>query len=129
MTSSNSERIHVHYLNAMQKNNNNNFDEEFNLLRLLDKKPNKTQRKIAEELGLSLGKLNYCIKALKKKGLIKIKNFKKNDNKLHYLYLLTPKGIKTKAKLTFNYLIKKSKEYEELKKELIEIKKNYDKKF
>jgi|TARA_B100001287_G_C22589040_1_gene484706 EPS-associated MarR family transcriptional regulator len=113
----------------MQKNNNNNFDEEFNLLRLLDKKPNKTQRKIAEELGLSLGKLNYCIKALKKKGLIKIKNFKKNDNKLHYLYLLTPKGIKTKAKLTLNYLIKKSKEYEELKKELIEIKKNYDKKF
>ena len=90
----------------MQKNNNNNFDEEFNLLRLLDKKPNKTQRKIAEELGLSLGKLNYCIKALKKKGLIKIKNFKKNDNKLHYLYLLTPKGIKTKAKLTLNYLIK-----------------------
>ena len=88
MTSSNSERIHVHYLNAMQKNNNNNFDEEFNLLRLLDKKPNKTQRKIAEELGLSLGKLDYCIKALKKKGLIKIKNFKKNDNKLHYLYLL-----------------------------------------
>ena len=113
----------------MQKNNNNNFDEEFNLLRLLDKKPNKTQRKIAEELGLSLGKLNYCIKALKKKGLIKIKNFKKNDNKLHYLYLLTPKGIKTKAKLTLNYLIKKSKEYEELKKEFIEIKKNYDKKF
>ena len=113
----------------MQKNNNNNFDEEFNLLRLLDKKPNKSQRKIAEELGLSLGKLNYCIKALKKKGLIKIKNFKKNDNKLHYLYLLTPKGIKTKAKLTLNYLIKKSKEYEELKKELIEIKKNHEKKF
>ena len=80
-------------------------------------------------MGLSLGKLNYCIKALKKKGLIKIKNFKKNDNKLHYLYLLTPKGIKTKAKLTLNYLIKKSKEYEELKKELIEIKKNHEKKF
>ena len=76
MTSSNIERIYVHHLNTMQKNNNNNFDEEFNLLRLLDKKPNKTQRKIAEELGLSLGKLNYCIKALKKKGLIKIKNFK-----------------------------------------------------
>ena len=129
LTGSNFERIHVHCLNTMQKNNNNNFDEEFNLLRLLDKKPNKTQRKIAEELGLSLGKLNYCIKALKKKGLIKIKNFKKNDNKLHYLYLLTPKGIKTKAKLTLNYLIKKSKEYEELKKEFIEIKKNYDKKF
>jgi len=115
--------MYVHYLNIMQKNNNNGFDEEFNLLRLLEKKPNRTQRKIAQELGLSLGKLNYCIKALKKKGLIKIKNFKKNNNKLYYLYLLTPKGIKTKAKMTLNYLVKKSKEYEDLKKELGEINK------
>ena len=107
----------------MQKNRKN-FDDELNLLRLLDKHPEQSQRKIAEELGLSLGKLNYCIKALKNKGLIKIKNFKKNNNKLHYLYLLTPKGIKTKAKMTLNYLIKKSKEYEELKKELGEINKN-----
>ena len=123
MTTSFFERMYVHYLNVMQKNNNNSFDEEFNLLRLLEKKPNRTQRKIAQELGLSLGKLNYCIKALKKKGLIKIKNFKKNNNKLYYLYLLTPKGIKTKAKMTLNYLVKKSKEYEELKKELGEINK------
>jgi MarR family transcriptional regulator, temperature-dependent positive regulator of motility len=108
----------------MQKNSKKNFDDELNLLRLLDKQPEQSQRKIAEELGLSLGKLNYCIKALKNKGLIKIKNFKKNNNKLHYLYLLTPKGIKTKAKMTLNYLIKKSKEYEELKKELGEINKN-----
>ena len=107
----------------MQKNRKN-FDDELNLLRILDKHPEQSQRKIAEELGLSLGKLNYCIKALKNKGLIKIKNFKKNNNKLHYLYLLTPKGIKTKAKMTLNYLIKKSKEYEELKKELGEINKN-----
>ena len=63
-------------------------------------------------------------KALKKKGLIKIGNFRKNDNKLYYLYLLTPKGIKKKAQMTINYLKKKSKEYEELKKELGEIKKN-----
>lgn len=108
----------------MHKNSKKNFDDELNLLRLLDKQPEQSQRKIAEELGLSLGKLNYCIKALKNKGLIKIKNFKKNNNKLHYLYLLTPKGIKTKAKMTLNYLIKKSKEYEELKKELGEINKN-----
>ena len=108
----------------MHKNSKKNLDDELNLLRLLDKHPEQSQRKIAEELGLSLGKLNYCIKALKNKGLIKIKNFKKNNNKLHYLYLLTPKGIKTKAKMTLNYLIKKSKEYEELKKELGEINKN-----
>ena len=100
----------------MHKNSKKNFDDELNLLRLLDKQPEQSQRKIAEELGLSLGKLNYCIKALKNKDLIKIKNFKKNNKKLHYLYLLTPKGIKTKAKMTLNYLIKKSKEYEELKK-------------
>ena len=97
----------------MQNNKNNNIDEEFNLLRLLDKKPDKSQRKIAEELGFRLGKLNYCIKALKKKGLIKISNFRKNDNKLYYLYLLTPKGIKKKAEMTINYLKKKSNEYEE----------------
>ena len=124
MTRSIFERMYVQILNKMQNNKNNNADEEFNLLRLLGKKPDKSQRKIAQELGFSLGKLNYCMKALKKKGLIKIRNFKKNDNKLYYLYLLTPKGIKKKAQMTINYLKKKSKEYEELKKELGEIKKN-----
>ena len=127
MTRSIFERMYVQILNKMQNNKNNknnNVDEEFNLLRLLDKKPGKSQRKIAQELGFSLGKLNYCMKALKKKGLIKIRNFRKNDNKLYYLYLLTPKGIKKKARMTINYLKKKSKEYEELKKELGEIKKN-----
>ena len=124
MTCSIFERMYVQILNKMQNNKNNNLDEEFNLLRLLDKKPYKSQRKIAQELGFSLGKLNYCIKALKKKGLIKIRNFKKNDNKLYYLYLLTPRGIKKKAQMTIDYLKKKSKEYEELKKELGEIKNN-----
>ena len=124
MTRSIFERMYVQILNKMQNNKNNNVDEEFNLLRLLGKKPDKSQRKIAQELGFSLGKLNYCMKALKKKGLIKIGNFRKNDNKLYYLYLLTPKGIKKKAQMTINYLKKKSKEYEELKKELGEIKKN-----
>ena len=124
MTCSIFERMYVQILNKMQNNKNNNLDEEFNLLRLFDKKPYKSQRKIAQELGFSLGKLNYCIKALKKKGLIKIRNFKKNDNKLYYLYLLTPRGIKKKAQMTIDYLKKKSKEYEELKKELGEIKNN-----
>ena len=89
-----------------------------NLLIKIKKKPNISQRKLANELGFSLGKLNYCINALKLKGLIKIKNFKNNKNKIKYLYLLTPKGISKKAKLTINFMKKKMFEYEELKKEL-----------
>ena len=73
---------------------------------------------MAEELGFSLGKLNYCLKALKNKGLIKIKNFQKNPNKINYLYVLTPKGISEKTRLTVNFMQRKIKEYEELKKEI-----------
>ena len=80
--------------------------------------PKTKQRDLAIQLGFSLGKLNYCIKALKKKGLIKIKNFKKNENKLNYVYLLTPKGISHKTKMAFFFMKQKIKEYEELKKEV-----------
>ena len=73
---------------------------------------------LAEELGFSLGKLNYCLKALKAKGLIKILNFRKNPNKLNYAYILTPKGISQKTKLTLNFMEQKMKEYDELKKEI-----------
>ena len=66
-----------------------------------------SQRKLAEELGFSLGKLNYCLNALKLKGLIKIKNFKKNPNKINYFYVLTPKGITKKASLTLNFMKRK----------------------
>ena len=89
-----------------------------NVLRKINNKPNLTQRKLAQELGFSLGKLNYCIKALKLKGLIKIKNFRKNPNKIQYIYALTPKGITRKAKLIYNFMERKMIEYEELKKEL-----------
>ena len=89
-----------------------------NVLRKINNKPNLTQRKLAQELGFSLGKLNYCIKALKLKGLIKIKNFRKNQNKIQYIYALTPKGISRKAKLIYNFMERKIIEYEELKKEL-----------
>ena len=78
----------------------------------------KSQRDLAKELGFSLGKLNYCLKALQKKGLIKINSFKKNPNKLNYIYILTPKGIAAKTKLTINFMKRKMKEYDELKKEL-----------
>ena len=67
---------------------------------------------------ISLGKLNYCLKALKVKGLVKISNFKKNPNKSNYIYILTPKGITQKTKLTINFMKRKMKEYEELKKEI-----------
>ena len=92
--------------------------DNFNVLRKIQKKPNATQRELAKELGFSLGKLNYCIKALKYKGLVKIKNFRRNPNKINYLYVLTPKGISEKTRITLNFMKNKMKEYDELKKEL-----------
>ena len=103
----------------------NNFNKNnFEVLRSIQKNPNKSQREMAKSLGFSLGKLNYCIQALKKKGLVKINNFKKNPKKMNYAYILTPKGIKQKTKLTLNFMVRKMKEYDELKKELEEQKKN-----
>ena len=92
--------------------------DHLNLLRKINKKPESSQRELADELGFSLGKLNYCLKALKAKGLIKISNFKKNPNKINYIYVLTPKGFTEKTKLTINFMKRKMKEYDELKKEL-----------
>jgi len=92
--------------------------DHFSVLRVVKKKPESSQRKLAKELGFSLGKLNYCLRALKEKGLIKIKNFERNSNKLNYFYVLTPKGITTKTTLTINFMKRKMKEYEELQKEL-----------
>ena len=93
-------------------------EDHFEVLRRIQKKPQASQRELAEELGFSLGKLNYCLKALKSKGLIKISNFQKNPNKLNYIYILTPKGLSAKTKLTINFMKKKMKEYDELKKEI-----------
>ena len=92
--------------------------DHFEVLRKIKTKPETTQRELAEELGFSLGKLNYCLKALRSKGLIKIENFRKNPNKINYIYVLTPKGIAEKTKLTINFMKKKMKEFEELKKEI-----------
>ena len=89
-----------------------------NVLRKIKNRPESSQRELAEELGFSLGKLNYCIKALKNKGLIKINNFTKNPQKINYIYVLTPKGISSKTKMTLNFMKKKMQEYDELKKEL-----------
>tara|TARA_Y100000816_G_C25730389_1_gene384705 strand:- start:109 stop:423 length:315 start_codon:yes stop_codon:yes gene_type:complete len=95
--------------------------DHFELLRKIHKKPEVTQRALANELGFSLGKLNYCLKALRTKGLIKIKNFKKNPKKINYFYVLTPSGLAAKTKLTINFMKKKLKEYDELKNEINEM--------
>ena len=92
--------------------------DHLNVLRKIQSKPDSTQRELAKELGFSVGKLNYCIKALMGKGLIKIRNFKKNPDKLVYIYILTPEGIAAKAKLTLNFMKRKMKEYDELKSEI-----------
>ena len=105
--------IHVQYMNKDKDN-----QDHFNLMREIQKRPKTSQRDMAEQLGFSLGKLNYCLKALQEKGLIKIKNFEKNPNKLNYIYILTPAGIKEKTKLTVNFMKRKMNEYDELKKEL-----------
>ena len=97
-----------------------NDNDQFQVLRKIQKKPTSTQRELAKDLGISLGKLNYCIKALKNKGLIKINNFRKNPNKSNYLYILTPKGVSTKMYLTINFMKKKMREHDELKRELDE---------
>ena len=92
--------------------------DHFNVLRKIQQKPESSQRELAEDLGFSLGKLNYCLKALKVKGLVKIKNFKKNPNKINYIYVLTPKGVSERSKLTLNFMKRKMKEYDELKREV-----------
>ena len=107
-----------------------NDQDQFELLRKIQKKPAASQRELATELGFSLGKLNYCLKALKKKGFVKLKNFQKKTNKITYLrYVVTPKGISERTKLTISFMKRKMREYDELKKELKNSKKVNDKKF
>ncbi len=97
----------------------NNEQNYLEVLRKIDKKPKLTQREIANKVGFSLGKLNYCLKALKKKGFIKLENFQKHTNKIKYFrYVITPKGLAERTKLTINFMKKKMAEYDELKKEL-----------
>tara|TARA_B100001989_G_scaffold252612_1_gene235323 strand:+ start:3628 stop:3933 length:306 start_codon:yes stop_codon:yes gene_type:complete len=98
--------------------NLNSESDNFNVLRKIDKKPGITQRELSNKLGISLGKINYCLKELKKKGLVKLSNFKKNKNKISYVYLLTPKGITEKTRLTINFMKIKLKEYNDLKKDI-----------
>jgi len=112
----------VQYLNIMK-----NDQDHFEVLRKIREIPDSSQREIAEELGFSLGKLNYCLKSLQKKGLVKLKNFQKKPNKISYLqYVITPKGISERTRLTVNFMKKKMKEYDDLKSELNRKNKNVD---
>ena len=96
-------------------------DIHFSILRLIDDEPQITQRELSKRLGISLGGVNYCLKALISIGHIKAENFSKNPNKLVYLYLLTPRGVAEKAKLTTGFLKRKMEEYQAIKKEIKEL--------
>ncbi len=93
------------------------------LLKQIQENPNITQRELASAAGISLGKVNYCLRSLVDKGLVKAENFRDSPKKLRYLYKLTPKGVEEKMRVTYRFLKIKEKEYEELKEEIAELKK------
>ena len=105
----------------------NQKDIRLDLLRRLESNPEHTQRKLSQDMGVSLGKVNYCMKKLTEKGLIKLTNFTHNPNKMGYTYLLTPSGIEEKSRLTFSFLAIKLKEYEMLKGEISKLKQDAEK--
>ena len=94
----------------------------YGLLKTLENNPDLSQRDLAKRLGISLGKVNFCLNALVEKGSLKISNFRNNENKLAYAYLLTPRGVEDKARITVGFLKHKMQEYEQLKKEIEELK-------
>lgn len=96
-------------------------ESHLKVLRLLEADPSMSQRDLSQALGISLGKINYCMRALLDKGLIKMQNFRYSENKLGYAYLLTPEGIVAKAELTHSFLKIKLREYETLRREIEEL--------
>lgn len=113
--------IYVHYMNNkkdFEKNLDRDTENKLYILRQINKNPEASQRYLAQSIGVSLGKINYLLNELIKKGLIKIDNFSKNKSKINYIYLLTPKGISMKLNLTIKFMKRKLSEYDELKKDL-----------
>jgi EPS-associated MarR family transcriptional regulator len=94
---------------------------QFAAIRALEKNPARSQRELASDLGISVGKVNYCLKALVAKGLLKVENYRSSQNRAAYLYVLTPKGIAAKAQLTRRFLARKVEEYEQLRCEIEEL--------
>ena len=105
----------------------NNRNIHLDLLRKLESNPEYTQRELSQEIGVSLGKVNYCMKKLVEKGLVKLMNFSHSSNKVRYIYLLTPKGIEQKTRLTFAFLAIKLEEYKMLKNEISKLKQDAEK--
>lgn len=107
----------VHLLNAPM------FDDttSYGLLKTLEANPSLSQRDLAKRLGVSLGKINFCLNALVEKGCLKVNNFRNSDNKLAYAYLLTPRGVEEKARITLHFLNYKLQEYERLRTEIEEL--------
>ena len=99
----------------------------FRVLRLIESNPEISQRELADELGVSLGQINYQLKALKERGLIKVSNFMRSNNKLAYIYLLTPKGVADKLVITKKFLVRKRQEFELMKAELEELEQEVNK--
>jgi len=111
--------MRVHQLNAPLM-----FDDNtsYGLLKTLEDNPSLSQRDLAKRLGISLGKVNFCLNALVEKGCLKVNNFRNSDNKLAYAYLLTPHGVEEKARMTVRFLKYKMQEYEQLRAEINELK-------
>ena len=102
---------------------NKPYEQEirYRLLKILSKDPNITQREMAKRMGISLGKVNYCISELAKKGFIKVSRFKGSRNKIQYIYILTPRGLEEKARVTLSFLRRKISEYEEIRRQIRDI--------
>ena len=113
-------------MSKLNKQNNNlpktqHPDTHYKIMDIIQKNPDITQRQLASMLGISLGSMHYCLKALAQKGWVKVGNFKHNPNKSSYLYLLTSKGISQKSKLAIDFLKRKKQEYQKLKSEIDEL--------
>jgi EPS-associated MarR family transcriptional regulator len=102
-------------------------DTYFRVMRILQENPDLTQRELADKLGISVGGLNYCLKALINKGLVKMKNFANSKNKFGYIYVLTPRGMTEKAAITRRFLQRKMEEYAALKAEIEALKSEVEK--
>lgn len=111
-------RLSVQYVNMPGMASKIDHELRYRLLKLLEERPDINQRQLARELGLSLGKINYCLKALIAKGFVKARNFRNSRNKLAYAYLLTPRGIEEKVRLTFEYFRIVESQYEVLRREV-----------
>lgn len=106
----------------------NDDNTSYGLLKTLEDNPSLSQRDLAKHLGISLGKVNFCLNALIEKGCLKVNNFRNSDNKLAYAYLLTPRGVEQKARMTVEFLQIKMHEYERLRKEIEDLKREAEQK-